>query len=147
MITNQRKNTFGVSILIVTQLVPPALNAQEMAHVLSRYRLYELNSQVETCTAPRDIVSRCLFFCNKITIYISRGIKMQIEINGKYRFEDSKECNLEGLKNSLNAIREISSEIYHQYIPIIDENTDISKLSVADKEKMVANALKMPSII
>lgn len=35
----------------------------------------------------------------------------------------------EGLKNSLNAIREISSEIYHQYIPIIDENTDISKFA------------------
>lgn len=31
-----------------------------------------------------------------------------------------------GLKNSLNAIREISSEIYHQYIPIIEDDTDIS---------------------
>lgn len=31
----------------------------------------------------------------------------------------------EGLKNSLNAIREISSEIYHQYIPIITDTTDI----------------------
>lgn len=31
----------------------------------------------------------------------------------------------EGLKTSLNAIREISSEIYHQYVPIIDDNTDI----------------------
>lgn len=30
-----------------------------------------------------------------------------------------------GLKNSLNAIREISSEIYSQYIPIIDDDTDI----------------------
>lgn len=30
-----------------------------------------------------------------------------------------------GLKNSLNRIRELSSEIYHQYIPIIDDNTDI----------------------
>lgn len=31
----------------------------------------------------------------------------------------------EGLKTSLNAIREISSEIYHQYVPIIDDDTDI----------------------
>ena len=31
-----------------------------------------------------------------------------------------------GLVNSLNRIREISSEIYHQYIPMLDENTDIS---------------------
>lgn len=31
----------------------------------------------------------------------------------------------EGLKTSLNAIREISSEIYHQYVPIVDDNTDI----------------------
>lgn len=31
-----------------------------------------------------------------------------------------------GLVNSLNRIREISSDIYHQYIPILDENTDIS---------------------
>lgn len=31
-----------------------------------------------------------------------------------------------GLVNSLNRIREISSDIYHQYIPVIDENTDIS---------------------
>lgn len=33
----------------------------------------------------------------------------------------------EGLKNSLNRMREISSEIYHQYIPIIDDNTSISE--------------------
>lgn len=33
-----------------------------------------------------------------------------------------------GLINSLNRIREISSEIYHQYIPIITEDTDISVL-------------------
>ena len=32
----------------------------------------------------------------------------------------------EGLKTSLNAIREISSEIYHQYVPIIDDDTDIA---------------------
>lgn len=32
----------------------------------------------------------------------------------------------EGLKNSLNRIREISSEIYHQYIPIITDDTNIS---------------------
>lgn len=35
----------------------------------------------------------------------------------------------QGLKTSLNAIREISSEIYHRYIPEIDEDTDISKLA------------------
>ena len=29
------------------------------------------------------------------------------------------------LKQSLNALREVSSEIYHKYIPIIDDNTDI----------------------
>ena len=34
-----------------------------------------------------------------------------------------------GLKNSLNAIRQISSEIYHQYIPEIDEDTDIARLA------------------
>lgn len=34
-----------------------------------------------------------------------------------------------GLKTSLNAIREISSEIYHQYIPEIDEDTDIARLA------------------
>lgn len=32
----------------------------------------------------------------------------------------------EGLKNSLNRIREISSEIYHQYVPIIDDDTTIN---------------------
>ena len=31
----------------------------------------------------------------------------------------------QGLKTSLNAIREISSEIYHQYVPIRDDDTDI----------------------
>ena len=31
----------------------------------------------------------------------------------------------QGLKTSLNQLREISSEIYHKYIPIIDDNTDI----------------------
>lgn len=34
-----------------------------------------------------------------------------------------------GLKNSLNRIREISSEIYHQYIPIIDDDTDIGSFA------------------
>lgn len=34
-----------------------------------------------------------------------------------------------GLKNSLNAIREISSTIYTQYVPIIDDDTDISKFA------------------
>lgn len=36
---------------------------------------------------------------------------------------------MDGLKTSLNAIREISSEIYHRYIPEIDEDTDISRLA------------------
>lgn len=31
----------------------------------------------------------------------------------------------EGLRQSLNQLREISSEIYHEYVPIIEENTDI----------------------
>ena len=34
---------------------------------------------------------------------------------------------LSGLKTSLNALREISSTIYHQYLPEIDEDTDISR--------------------
>lgn len=34
-----------------------------------------------------------------------------------------------GLKNSLNAIREISSEIYHQYVPVITEDTNISQFA------------------
>lgn len=34
-----------------------------------------------------------------------------------------------GLKNSLNRIREISTEIYHQYIPIITDDTDISSFA------------------
>ncbi len=32
----------------------------------------------------------------------------------------------ESLKTSLNAIREISSDIYHRYVPIIDADTDIA---------------------
>ena len=32
-----------------------------------------------------------------------------------------------GLKNSLNRIRELSSEIYHQYVPIITDNTSIEQ--------------------
>ena len=35
----------------------------------------------------------------------------------------------EGLKTSLNQLREISSEIYHRYVPYIDENTDIGKFA------------------
>ena len=31
----------------------------------------------------------------------------------------------EGLKTSLNKLRELSSELYHQYVPIIDDTTDI----------------------
>ena len=34
--------------------------------------------------------------------------------------------NNNSLKQSLNAIREISSTIYHEYVPIIDDSTDIS---------------------
>ena len=33
---------------------------------------------------------------------------------------------MNSLKQSLNAIREISSTIYHEYIPVIDDTTDIS---------------------
>lgn len=35
----------------------------------------------------------------------------------------------QGLKNSLNAIREISSEIYHQYVPIIEDDTNIGQFA------------------
>lgn len=34
-----------------------------------------------------------------------------------------------GLKNSLNRIRELSSEIYHQYMPVIDDDTDIGSIA------------------
>lgn len=34
-----------------------------------------------------------------------------------------------GLKNSLNAIREISSEIYHQYVPVIEDDTNIGQFA------------------
>lgn len=34
-----------------------------------------------------------------------------------------------GLKNSLNKIRQISSDIYHQYIPILEDDTDISAIA------------------
>ena len=33
------------------------------------------------------------------------------------------------LKESLNALREISSEIYHKYVPIIDDSTDIGQFA------------------
>ena len=33
---------------------------------------------------------------------------------------------MNSLKQSLNALREISSTIYHEYIPVIDDSTDIS---------------------
>lgn len=33
---------------------------------------------------------------------------------------------MNSLKQSLNAIREISSTIYHEYVPVIDDSTDIS---------------------
>lgn len=35
----------------------------------------------------------------------------------------------EGLKNSLNAIREISSEIYHRYVPVIEDDTSIAQFA------------------
>ena len=35
----------------------------------------------------------------------------------------------EGLKNSLNAIREISSEIYHRYVPVIEYDTSIAQFA------------------
>ena len=35
----------------------------------------------------------------------------------------------EGLKTSLNAIREISSEIYHRYVPIIEDETSIAQFA------------------
>ena len=52
----------------------------------------------------------------------------------------------EGLVTSLNAIREISSEIYHRYVPIIDSDTDIGKfaepiLSVPEVYNEFCNAL------
>lgn len=34
-----------------------------------------------------------------------------------------------GLKNSLNAIQQLASPLYHQYIPILEDDTDISKLA------------------
>lgn len=51
-----------------------------------------------------------------------------------------------GLKNSLNAIRELSSKIYHQYIPVIDNDTDISQfaspiLSVPEVQNEFISAL------
>ena len=52
----------------------------------------------------------------------------------------------QGLKNSLNKIREISTDIYHQYVPIIDDDMDISKfagpiLSVPEVYNEFCNAL------
>lgn len=35
----------------------------------------------------------------------------------------------EGLVTSLNKLRELSSELFHQYVPIIDDSTDISKFA------------------
>ena len=39
--------------------------------------------------------------------------------------------NNNSLKQSLNAIREISSDIYHEYVPVIDDSTDISAFAEA----------------
>lgn len=36
---------------------------------------------------------------------------------------------MEGLVTSLNKLRELSSDLYHQYVPVIDETTDISKFA------------------
>lgn len=36
---------------------------------------------------------------------------------------------MDGLITSLNKLRELSSDLYHQYVPIIDESTDISKFA------------------
>ena len=36
---------------------------------------------------------------------------------------------MDGLKTSLNQLREISSDIYHKYVPIIDESTDIGQFA------------------
>ena len=36
---------------------------------------------------------------------------------------------MDGLVTSLNKLRELSSDLYHQYVPIIDETTDISKFA------------------
>ena len=51
-----------------------------------------------------------------------------------------------GLQNSLNAIREISSTIYHQYVPVIEDNTDIGTfaspiLSVPEVQNEFISAL------
>lgn len=35
----------------------------------------------------------------------------------------------DGLKNSLNRLRELSSDIYHQYVPIIDDDTSIAEFA------------------
>lgn len=51
-----------------------------------------------------------------------------------------------GLQNSLNAIREISSTIYHQYVPVIQDDTDIGTfaspiLSVPEVQNEFISAL------
>mgnify|MGYP006874680999 CR=1 FL=1 len=54
----------------------------------------------------------------------------------------------QGLKNSLNKIRQISSDIYHQYIPILEDDTDIGTfaqpiLTVPEVYNEFCNALVM----
>ena len=39
--------------------------------------------------------------------------------------------NNNALKQSLNMLREVSSEIYHEYVPVIDDSTDISQFADA----------------
>ena len=53
----------------------------------------------------------------------------------------------EGLKNSLNAIREISSEIYHQNVPIIEDDTSISQFSTPIIENKVIQNEFISSLI
>ena len=36
---------------------------------------------------------------------------------------------MDGLVTSLNKLRELSSDLYHKYVPIIDDSTDISKFA------------------
>ena len=35
----------------------------------------------------------------------------------------------EGLKQSLAKIREVSSDLYHQYVPVVDDETDIGSFA------------------
>ena len=52
-----------------------------------------------------------------------------------------------GLVNSLNRIREISSDIYHQYIPMLDENSDISSFGAPILQYQVVQNEFMSALI